>query len=156
MRERVGERLPEFTQEEKKFIQYSADFFGVNHYTSRYIEHSDNPDATQGWYRDVGVNIHLRNKNGNLIGKPAPAPEWLYIVPDGIYRVLNYIYDRYSDYDIYITEAGLGEYDNQTLSMEEKCNDTHRIEFYKDYIENVYNATQEEIPVKGFFMFVLF
>lgn len=34
MKERVGERLPSFTNEERILLMGSNDFFGLNHYTS--------------------------------------------------------------------------------------------------------------------------
>ena len=40
MRERVGENLPRFSEEERKLLQNSMDFIGLNHYTTRYIAHS--------------------------------------------------------------------------------------------------------------------
>ena len=33
----TGDRLPKFTEEEKKLVQGSYDFIGVNHYTSNYV-----------------------------------------------------------------------------------------------------------------------
>lgn len=38
MRERVKERLPEFTEEQKKDLKGSADFFGINHYATNLIQ----------------------------------------------------------------------------------------------------------------------
>jgi beta-glucosidase len=40
MRERLGDRLPKFSEEEKEFIRNSIDFLGLNHYTSRFIAHA--------------------------------------------------------------------------------------------------------------------
>lgn len=34
MRDRVGSRLPSFTDEERELVMGSNDFFGFNHYTS--------------------------------------------------------------------------------------------------------------------------
>jgi len=33
MRERLGDRLPKFSEEEKELIRNSIDFVGLNHYT---------------------------------------------------------------------------------------------------------------------------
>lgn len=38
MKVRLGSRLPVFTDEEKAVIKDSADFFGLNHYTTTYVE----------------------------------------------------------------------------------------------------------------------
>lgn len=41
MREQVGDRLPKFSQEDKKLLENSIDFVGLNHYTSRFIAHGE-------------------------------------------------------------------------------------------------------------------
>lgn len=44
MRERLGDRLPIFSEEDKDFLKNSLDFVGLNHYTSRFIAHvKDSP-----------------------------------------------------------------------------------------------------------------
>lgn len=44
MRKRLGDRLPEFTQEEKELLKHAVDFVGLNHYTSRFIAHATSPE----------------------------------------------------------------------------------------------------------------
>ena len=50
MKSRLGERLPEFTQEEKDLIIGSSDFFGLNHHTTMYASdaHGDAKDDIKG------------------------------------------------------------------------------------------------------------
>lgn len=38
MRELVGNRLPKFTKKQSKMVRGSFDVFGLNYYTSRYVE----------------------------------------------------------------------------------------------------------------------
>lgn len=40
MRERLGDQLPKFSEEDKKFLLNALDFIGLNHYTSRFISHA--------------------------------------------------------------------------------------------------------------------
>ena len=40
MRERVGDRLPKFSEDEKALIKGSLDFVGINHYTIYYVSNS--------------------------------------------------------------------------------------------------------------------
>ena len=45
MQERLGDRLPKFSEEEKDLLRNSIDFVGLNHYTSRFIAHvPDSPE----------------------------------------------------------------------------------------------------------------
>lgn len=44
MRERLGDRLPKFSEKNKELLRNSVDFIGLNHYTSRFIAHSTNND----------------------------------------------------------------------------------------------------------------
>jgi beta-glucosidase/6-phospho-beta-glucosidase/beta-galactosidase len=39
MRERIGDKLPKFSEEDKKILLNSLDFIGLNHYTTRLISH---------------------------------------------------------------------------------------------------------------------
>lgn len=42
MRELVGNRLPNFTEDEKKMVAGSIDFIGINYYTSHFAKHETN------------------------------------------------------------------------------------------------------------------
>lgn len=42
MRDLVGNRLPNFTEEEKIFVAGSTDFIGINYYTSHFAKHETN------------------------------------------------------------------------------------------------------------------
>ena len=47
--------------------QKSFDFFGVNHYSSRYVQDCSN--CPQGdWFTDMQVKVSFTDLNGNLIG----------------------------------------------------------------------------------------
>ena len=55
MKRIVGSRLPKFTKEQSEMIRGTADFIGINHYTSVYV--SDRSNSA-----DTG----LRDYNGDL------------------------------------------------------------------------------------------
>jgi len=42
MRELVGNRLPNFTEDEKKMVAGSTDFIGINYYTSHFAKYETN------------------------------------------------------------------------------------------------------------------
>ena len=63
MREQLGNRLPQFSEEEKKLILGSHDFYGCNHYTSSYVTSGRVGKSQDGWSFDQNVtNTHYRNK----------------------------------------------------------------------------------------------
>lgn len=47
MSQKLGDRLPKFSEEEKELLRNSVDFIGLNHYTSRFIAHAeDSPEKS--------------------------------------------------------------------------------------------------------------
>lgn len=42
MRQLVGDRLPRFTEKERKMVKGSTDFIGINYYNSHYARHESN------------------------------------------------------------------------------------------------------------------
>ncbi len=76
MRERVGDRLPKFTDEDK-IKPDSTDFIGLNHYTSRFAWDGVTNENTPGYRTDVGATNAPVLKNGKKIGYQL-NPEWLW------------------------------------------------------------------------------
>lgn len=81
---RPSSRLPTFSKEWIDKIRGSADFFGINYYTSRYVEEPAVP---------TGENpSHDRDRNLENIVKPEFKPsvlQWLYSYPKGLGDVLR-------------------------------------------------------------------
>ena len=48
VRERVGTNLPAFTEEQRSLLTGSADYFALNHYTSKYVAQSKEPFSLEG------------------------------------------------------------------------------------------------------------
>lgn len=51
MRERLGDRLPVFSEEDKELLENSLDFVGLNHYTSRFIAHVRDTPKDGNFYK---------------------------------------------------------------------------------------------------------
>ncbi|KAF7835971.1 beta-glucosidase 12-like [Senna tora] len=148
---RAGKRLPNFTKEESHILKGSIDFLGLNYYSSTYAAHSSPcPPKVQTSSDDSCVNL-TNDKNGVKIG-PRAASDWLYIYPEGIYELLVYIKQKFSNPVIYITENGMDELNDGTKTLE----DNMRIDYYRDHIYYVHKAIQSGgVDVKGYFAWSL-
>uniref|UniRef100_A0A3Q3KSA4 Lactase n=1 Tax=Monopterus albus TaxID=43700 RepID=A0A3Q3KSA4_MONAL len=96
-------RLPVFTPEERKRIQRTADFLGLNHYTSRLVNSSDG-GCTPG---PQGVGDYQAHVDPSW---SSTASEWIYSAPWGLRRLLNYISTEYLNTNkvpIFITGNGM-------------------------------------------------
>ncbi|KAG6645283.1 hypothetical protein CIPAW_08G111600 [Carya illinoinensis] len=154
MRERLGERLPKFSEEDKKLIRNSIDFIGLNHYTSRFISYvKDCPDEGD-FYKAQEMQRIAEWEEGEAIG-PRAASEWLYVVPWGIRKVLNYIAQKYNNVPIYITENGMDDNDNGTSPLNEMLDDKLRVFYFKTYLEAVAQAIKDGVDVRGYFAWSL-
>lgn len=157
MKERVGERLPTFTPEQSARIKGSHDFYGVNHYSSRYVSNkvnADRPENEKEYYYDEGVETSVTDTDGNLIGLPTQSP-WLYVVPKGMEDILYWIKNRYGEQDIYVTENGVDVAGEADMTKEEAMADTFRLDFHKSYIEHMLAAKKNGVSVKGYFAWSL-
>ncbi|KAM3608026.1 uncharacterized protein V6R79_017957 [Siganus canaliculatus] len=123
--------LPQFTSEESRRIRGTADFFGLNHYTSRLVN-SSNGACNSG---PEGVGDFQAQPDPTW---PATASPWIYSVPWGLRRLLNYISTEYMNitkFPIHISGNGMPiEYSGNTL------NDSTRIQYMTSYINEVLKA----------------
>jgi len=149
MKERVGERLPRFTDEEKELLQGSSDFFGLNHYTTMLaseiregVEHSDTPLGNGGMADDQQICL-------------TEDPAWektdmgWNIVPWGCRKLLQWISDRYDNPPIYITENGCAFPSEDNLDT--AVADDKRVSFVNDYLEQCHAAIESGVDLRGYF-----
>ncbi|XP_074068122.1 lactase/phlorizin hydrolase [Macrotis lagotis] len=131
-------RLPEFTEEEKRRINGTFDFFGFNHYTTVLASNLDYPKSISSYDADRGVaSITDRSwlDSGSF---------WLKITPFGFRRILNWLKEEYNNPPIYITENGVSERGTSDL------NDTVRIYYLRSYINEVLKAIQDKVDIRGY------
>jgi len=154
MRSLVKDRLPKFTKEQSKLVKGSFDFIGLNYYTAYYATYATQPTGDRASYAtDAAANL-TASQNGILLG-PATASSWLYIYPKGIQEILLYIKRKYHNPLIYITENGVGEFNNATLSRKESLADQQRLEYHRDHLWYLLRAIKEGANVKGYFAWSL-
>ncbi|KAL0662325.1 hypothetical protein Bca4012_099162 [Brassica carinata] len=129
MRQKLGDNLPTFTPEEKEFmLQNSWDFLGINHYTSRIIAHVSNNEAESDFYKAQELERNVEWEDGEPIGDRA-ASDWLYIVPWGIRKTLNY--------------SGMDDEDDGSASIHDMLDDKRRVAYFKSYLANVAEAIKD-------------
>ena len=149
MRERVGARLPAFTEEERNQLLGSSDFFGLNHYTTLYAANArPGEKITAGIYDNIGI---ASDQDVQLSADPAWRKTdmgWA-IVPWGLRKLLEWIADRYDNPEIIITENGCAMPDRVENG---EVNDQRRIDFLKGYIGECLRATENGVNLKGYFV----
>jgi beta-galactosidase len=147
MKERLGDRLPKFSDAEKVMIKGTSDFFGLNHYTTMYAAQASeekkegNVYGNGGISEDQDVDLSL-DDNWNLT-----LMQWA-VVPWGCKKLLKWIDERYDHPEIYITENGCA-YPDEKINGE--VNDQERLDFYKGYLEASQEAISEGVNLKGYF-----
>ncbi|KEF57909.1 beta-glucosidase [Exophiala aquamarina CBS 119918] len=141
MVKQLGDRLPKFTDEERKLITGSNDFYGMNHYCANYIKSKDtDPDP-----QDVSGNLDVlfEDMNGNSIGPVTQSP-WLRPHAPGFRKLMKWLSDRYGGPKIYVTENGTSIKGENDLPMEEILEDDFRVEYFRGYITSMAEAVAED------------
>ncbi|KAL5773800.1 hypothetical protein ACOSQ2_013724 [Xanthoceras sorbifolium] len=154
MRKKLGDRLPEFTEEDKDLLRNALDFVGLNHYSSRFIAHDASNLVEGNYYKSQEMERIVEYEGGELIGEKA-ASEWLYVVPWGIRKVINYVAQTYNNPPIYITENGMDDEDNDTCPLHEMLDDKLRVKYFKEYLAAVSQAIKDGADVRGYFAWSL-
>ncbi|KAG0456852.1 hypothetical protein HPP92_024640 [Vanilla planifolia] len=157
MRERVGNRLPNFSEGESALVKGSLDFVGINHYTTYYTKaNSTNIIGVllNDSLADSGT-LSLPFKNFKPIGDRASSI-WLYIVPVGMRSLMNYIKQKYGNPLVIITENGMDDSNNPFISIKNAVKDEKRIGYHRDYLGNLSAAIREDgCDVGGYFVWSL-
>ncbi|XP_073141528.1 beta-glucosidase 13-like [Henckelia pumila] len=147
MRSTVGNRLPEFTKEEKEMLKGSYDFLGLNYYTGNYAAHLSARNGIVSSSTDNMVHLST-DRNGVPIGSPTGVSIF-FTYPKGLYDLLVYTKEKYNNPTIYITENGYGSPNNGTVK--DGTNDLGRVNFYLRHLQAVRKAINQGVKVKGFF-----
>ena len=96
-------RLPQFTDKESSMILGSSDFLGINFYTANVVYPEINNISDIGFYADQDIGSY---QDESWFGS---GSSWLKVTPWGIRRALNWVSEKFSNPDIYITENGFSD-----------------------------------------------
>ncbi|KAL1376185.1 hypothetical protein pipiens_004483 [Culex pipiens pipiens] len=141
MRDRVGSRLPKFSDEEIASIRGSADFFGLNFYSAKLV--SKNPDqnpANPSFDHDTGVLTAVDPSW-------AATESWILVVPSGMRSILNWVRLEYGNPPLWITENGVGTKPGTV--------DDQRVDFHNAYLNSLLDALGDGCDVKGYLAWTL-
>lgn len=132
-------RLPQFTPEEMERINGSADFIGINYYTTEIIFNQAYNISEVSYNADIGVGT-----TKDPLWYPT-ASKWFLVEPTGIRNMMNTIRRKYGDYPIYITENGMSDHLGN-------LDDLTRIYYHKHYINQLLKAIKlDGVNVRGYF-----
>ncbi|XP_045797905.1 beta-glucosidase 24-like [Trifolium pratense] len=152
MRKLVGNRLPKFTKKEKHMIKGSADFIGINYYTSQFARYEPNRTNINGL--DNFDALATTSEEFNIEGKPLGHKDQYsgrYVYPKGLYDVLIFIKEKYQNPNIYITENGTPSSNNPNPLI-----DDHRIAYITEHINATKAAIDNGVKVRGYFVWTAF
>ncbi|XP_061440379.1 beta-klotho [Rhineura floridana] len=134
-----GSSLPYFTNEEKKLVKGAADFYALNHFTTRFVIHESKNGSRYDFDQDVQFLQDITCLN---------SPSRSAVVPSGLRKILNWIKKHYGDIDIYITASGI---DDHSL-----ISDGLRKYYMEKYVQEALKAYHiDKVNVRGYFAFKL-
>uniref|UniRef100_A0A7M4EEY5 Klotho n=1 Tax=Crocodylus porosus TaxID=8502 RepID=A0A7M4EEY5_CROPO len=113
--------LPYFSEEEKKLIQGSYDFFALSHYTTILVDWEKEDPLKYDHYLEVQMINDITWLN---------SPSRTAVVPWGLRKLLKWIKSKYGDVPIYIVANGID--DDQNV-----VHDKLRIYYIQNYINEV-------------------
>ncbi|KIK67858.1 glycoside hydrolase family 1 protein [Collybiopsis luxurians FD-317 M1] len=144
MREVLGSRLPEFSEEELLLVKGSSDFYGMNTYTTNLCR-AGGDDEFQGL-----VDYTFTRPDGTQLGKQAHCA-WLQDYPEGFRSLLNYLWNRYH-LPIYVTENGFAVKDEDTMSLEQAVKDNDRVHYFEGTTRVLLQAIHEDgVDIRAYF-----
>ncbi|CAH0597136.1 unnamed protein product [Chrysodeixis includens] len=127
-------QFPAFTEEEKDLVRGTYDFCGLNHYISRLIR-----KAKEGETFTAFPLGDVEDLDGIMLlpdGREVGTSYWDVVYPVGMRRLLVWLKEQYGDIEYVITENG--------YPTGAGLEDTSRVNYYKDYLEQVLLAINED------------
>lgn len=143
----ISSLLPAFTDEDKQALKAGLDFIALNYYTSSYV--FNDPADVPGHYSTTN------KRNGVDIG-PMAGIEWQYLFPEGLKKLLIWLSQRYPGFKMWVSELGVAGLNEGALPREQAVNDDFRINFLKDHLSAIMDATTiDNVPVEAILVWSL-
>jgi beta-glucosidase/6-phospho-beta-glucosidase/beta-galactosidase len=142
MRDTVGDRLPTFTEEQKKMIIGATDFVAINYYFPYLITPGTaSASDADGFYKDMNITTSFGDW-------PLSQTGWGIYGP-GLRDLLVYSQQRYPTIPLYVTENGLAWKAN---NVTDAVNDVVRQSYLRDHINAVGEALKAGVDIRGYFV----
>ncbi len=154
MRERVGERMPQFSDEDRALLRGSSDFFGLNFYSGAY---ASEPEPGEGIKKraPAGNGGMAEDQKVELTDDPSwpkTGMDWS-ILPWSCRKMLKWIDERYDHPPIYITENGCAARSEEEDDVAVAVNDDARIAFIDGYLNACHQSINEDkVDLRGYFL----
>ncbi|XP_054663248.1 klotho isoform X3 [Grus americana] len=130
--------LPYFSEDEKKLIQGSFDFFALSHYTTTLV----------GWEKEDALKYdhYLEVQMINDITW-LHSPSRAAVVPWGLRKLLKWVKAKYGDVPIYVMANGIDDDQNMV-------HDKLRVYYIQNYINEALKAyTLDNVNLQGYFVY---
>lgn len=136
----AGADAPRFTDRELATIATPVDFVGLNVYTPEaYVQAAD---TARGYERVELPRSH-----------PRMEASWLAFASETLYWAPRHVAKLWNVEEIYITENGTAAADEP--AADGKVYDLDRVMFLREYLGHLQRATDEGVPVRGYFAWSL-
>ncbi|KAL3936180.1 MAG: hypothetical protein SGBAC_008448 [Bacillariaceae sp.] len=156
MKDVLQDRLPKFTSEQRKELEGSCDFMGLNHYSTMYVQEPEEPRTPESEHWGYWADMHVTFSSDphwhkNYMGWSTN--------PDGCRELLLWINNRYNNHKeadkvtpIYITENGTAEKEPDLATA---LRDEWRRRFFEGTLRACAEAIEMGIPLEGYFAWSL-
>lgn len=139
----------------KESCNYNS-FLGINYYQSSFIKaYEGESEIYHNGTGEKGTSVFkLKGIGEKRVDVDIPTTDWdWFIYPEGLYDMMVRIKNEYPNYNkIYITENGMGYKDNFEDGI---IMDAPRIDYIRKHLNVIAKAIEEDINVKGYFLWSL-
>ena len=127
-------RLPRFSEEERKIVKGSHDFFGLNFYRCQLVKHKS---SLNGMKTPQSFDADRETEEFLHSSWPRTDATWLRMTPFGMRRILKFIKENYGNPRIIITENGCTQAGEHDAIDENALHDYFRVDWYRRYLNEV-------------------
>ncbi|MGE3180530.1 MAG: GH1 family beta-glucosidase [Phycisphaerae bacterium] len=135
MRERYGDLLPVFSDEDTRLLKKSIDYVALNYYFSHVARFAPGKGAMEYDAPPRSSDRHTE------MGWP--------VTPEGFAPLLKWLSDRYGKLPLYVMENGMACPD--VVSANGEVNDQDRIRYLREHLQAAHRAMQDGVDLRGYF-----